>query len=172
MGKIFAVVSIDTDALTYAHCYKDDDNADDKLLGLKVRHYLKSASQKNTQVVLPIVVLSEYLCRYDQIEYDRIIAELDQDFILGEFNYLAAKELAIMRRNKQLLKESRQKTNQPKNSIKYDQFIAAISIAAGATQIHTGNSKDYDGLTAGKLKIIDIRQLIMPAIPQSLPGCE
>ena len=31
MGKIFAVVSIDTDALTYAHCYKDDDNADDKL---------------------------------------------------------------------------------------------------------------------------------------------
>lgn len=46
MGKIFTVVSIDTDALTFAHYYPDGANADDKLLGLKVRHFLKSASQK------------------------------------------------------------------------------------------------------------------------------
>lgn len=168
MGKATAIVGIDTDALSFAHPAAELSEEEDKKVSLKVRHYLKSASAKGTSILLPSVTIAEYLCQYQPSEHDRVIADLEDDFLFGDFNHLAIKELALIRIEKDAAKSVRKQTGQSKDEIKLDQMIAAISLAAGATHILTGNRKDFAGLTGGRLKIIDIRTLPMPVIPGDL----
>lgn len=114
MGKATAIVGIDTDALSFAHPAAELSEEEDKKVSLKVRHYLKSASAKGTSILLPSVTIAEYLCQYQPSEHDRVIADLEDDFLFGDFNHLAIKELALIRIEKDAAKSVRKQTGQSK----------------------------------------------------------
>jgi predicted nucleic acid-binding protein len=157
-------VAVDTNALIYGLEGASSDKPEIRLLNQKVRHYLGTLADTSTPVVLPSVALGEFLNKYDERQFDAVIAEMQTGFAIVDPGVKGAKELALILQNKDRVKEAKDVTKRTSQQIKVDAIIAATALAAGAKEILT-HDRDYQTLTGGKLKNLEIDDITLPPPP-------
>lgn len=157
-------VAIDTNALIYGLEGATSDKEEIRQLNQKVLHFLGELANTSTPAVVPVVALGEFLNKYNEREFDTVIAQLQSGFALVDLGVKGAKELALILQNKAKVKDAKAITDRTSQQIKVDAVVAATALAAGAKEILT-RDRDYQTLTDGRLRNLKIDDIQLPPPP-------
>lgn len=163
MGKTnLRVSALDTCAL----CHLQNGMSSDALpiakkTTAKIQLYLHTLREDGGSVILPSLVMAEYLVKFDQKDWELLVESLLSQILIIPFDDAAAQCFAKIRRDVSL-DAIRTSTGQSAPCMKIDCLIAAMAISHGANEILTSNRKDFNSISSVKLRVININDLPSP----------
>jgi len=131
-----AVVAIDTQTLIYA--LKKPKNEAERELCRRSKLLFDAFADSGTQVIIPTVVIAEYLVGLDPARYGSFIAELQNRHICAPFDIRAACVAAELWRKHRRLPKRQQIT---RSTLKADVLVIATAKVAGADAIYSNDKK-------------------------------
>jgi len=119
----------------------------------RTRRYLAGLSKDGVRIMIPAVVVGEYLEGFPPEEQGRHLAVLKANFFLPAFDAKCAEIASQLR-----AAASRQTSVSPgmRRAAKADAQIIATAIAHNAELIVTGNLTEYRRLSNGRIKVSDV----------------
>lgn len=106
----------------------------------EARRFLALARERNFNVVLSTVAVSEYLCGFEPSEHAAQIDAL-RHFAVVPFDLRAASIAAQLTRNRTLVDELRSEYEVSRQTVKADMAILACAISAGAQTFYTTDQR-------------------------------
>ncbi len=134
----------------------------------RVRHLLERLRDEKTPVMLPVLVLCEFLCKYPPEDHERVRSALADDYLLIDVTPQVASQAAVL--HHEGCAKALAAGGVPRQQVKYDQLIAATAVVAGAKEV-ISEDRDYAQLSGGRLKWTKVSDLPLPP-PTLLDGLE
>ena len=133
----------------------------------RVGNYILSLDQADQKVVIPAIVLFEFLVIEPENEHHRLIAGFAERFEIIPFDFRTASIAATLQARRTNSNQNPSTTSTPKQVLKVDCMIAATAIAAGASEVLT-HDRDFEKLLQGsgvKVKKVSELPLPQPTLP-------
>ena len=149
-------VCIDTDILGWAIKGYTSDGQDQKIV--KAKQLIEFLSQEKITVLIPSIVVAELLSDVeDEDEREKICDYLSKYFFVLQFDIVTARVFAEIRikkaKEKQQLKEHRNKNNVPRCKMKNDWNICAIALSNRCDTIFTNNVDDFQAFAGDLINV-------------------
>ncbi|HEU4623469.1 MAG TPA: type II toxin-antitoxin system VapC family toxin [Steroidobacteraceae bacterium] len=125
----------------------------------KTRRFIEHCDRTSEEIMVPSVVVSEYLTTFSPTQVAQQVQEFHRRFFVAPLDAAAgalAAQLANAVRTNGLNVGER-------HVLKSDCYIIATAIVHGADAIVTGNVAEFRSLTGGRIKVLDI-----PDVPTQL----
>ena len=121
--------------------------------------FLRSLQEKKTKVMIPSVVIAEFLAKIPYAEHNTYLSLFKKHFLISPFDAVSACLFAKIwqeKANGQSLEQLKQIPDVNKTTIKADCLIVATALASKADCIY---SHDRNSLRAFANGIIDVREI-------------
>lgn len=145
------MIAVDTNILIWGLDQKSNPGLEHKIaLALKL---FEHASKNRIPIVIPTLVLEEFLVHDTQEEREKALDKIDESFRLVTFDFRAAVlggELAGTREYRKEIRETYGKTRQV---VKSDISIIATAVVSGAARLVTGDNKGLKAMSKGKILV-------------------
>jgi predicted nucleic acid-binding protein len=126
--------AIDSQVLIWA--VKQSATANRLHMIVRASSFFEAAQKRGQPIMIPSLVASEFLVRYDDPQRQAALAELDRRFFVAPFDARAAWLAAKLFADKSSWEKSRKDDGYSRQWIKTDIAILATAIAHGATEIY------------------------------------
>lgn len=146
---------------------KEKSDPDQQILVDRSTALLKLIEKNRDSVVLPSIVVGQFLVHISREEHGEVLARLDRNWMIADFDIRAARQFAQMRHGRSTAEDLKelQKTNPSatRQELFADTMIAATAIVNGATKVYT---RDKGFVTMAKhykcIKVINLDNMTFP----------
>lgn len=108
----------------------------------RTRAFLQQLDQTGTRVIIPTIVIGEFLLAHPVEEHYKVTALFQQHFMVVPYDLRAAKLFAdLWRQEQQRLSEMRSQFGSTRVALIADLMIAATAMAAGAACIYSEDQR-------------------------------
>lgn len=147
------VICLDTNVLIWG-VRQDTSNPKQKHMVAHARNFLEYCQTQNIQMLVPSVVVGEFLTMVEAQHHADVIKHLASIYNIADYDaHSAAKFAEILRDKKQ--KNIKEHTNITRTELKADIMILATAITMNADTIYT-HDKGLRALSKGYIKSADI----------------
>lgn len=143
---------IDTQLLIWGQQNKASKN-EESLRERAIQFFQEIDNNSNIQLLIPSVVLSEFLVDFKKVDHIKWLQIFSQKYIIAPFDAMAASlcaELWQLKHNSKEIKELKEKSK--RNVIKADFQIVATAIVHGATCIYSYDD-DFKKIANARIEI-------------------
>jgi len=152
-----SIVCIDTDVLIWGTKANTGSEQSEKCLNAK--YFFESLHKDHKTVIVPMVVLAEFLVKIPQSEHSKIMGYFEKSFIIVPIDGLTASVYAqIYQKNK----ISTSELSKPRQAIKIDRLIVASAVAYKADILYSEDN-DIPNFAKGFIPVQKI-----PNVPHQL----
>jgi predicted nucleic acid-binding protein len=136
-----SIVCLDTQVIRWGVMREPSKTPDAAMLVEKAIFFIDWLDQQRSEVILPAFVIGELLVTVPEREHPRILNQLNEDWMIVDYDLRAAQQFAIMRYN-QALKPIMDEIKQgnpyaTRKQMIVDAMIIATAIVHGAEKIYS-----------------------------------
>lgn len=127
----------------------------------KARFLIEKCEREGIKIMVPSVVIAEFLCREEIQSYNKLVELMNRSFIIPPFDTQAAVHFATLRRNRKQLGVDEDKVE--RKEMIADLMIIAIALARKADCIYSGD-KNLAKFAKGYIDVKALPIIEPPAI--------